>query len=106
MGRDHSCEGCGNGGFVNDEACECKGTRENTKMNGFFGNRLLPSERKIINKMQVGSFSEIEIMRFSQNTGIISRRVNDDVWEFLFNKDEIELIVERMRMIKSQGWME
>jgi len=75
-------------------------------MNGFFGNRLLPSERKIINKMQVGSFSEIEIMRFSQNTGIISRRVNDDVWEFLFNKDEIELIVERMRMIKSQGWME
>ena len=22
-GRDHSCEGCGNGGFNNDDPCEC-----------------------------------------------------------------------------------
>lgn len=23
MGRDHSCESCGNGGFANDLPCEC-----------------------------------------------------------------------------------
>jgi hypothetical protein len=27
MGRDHSCEGCGNGGFNNDEPCECPPSR-------------------------------------------------------------------------------